>query len=240
MEKEPEMFGEIIKDIANKKTATLKELKKLPFECDKISLAEMEQLRAVNAFLSSAIEKYEKESKSLELIFGKDGQKNTESYKKAKKDIEQKRISNIMTDLDSLKVWSHKFSSESQGTGENLTKTPDDSLYYMSHSGASLRFKMANKGKGLKKIIQPIMEKIFFERVRKGKIEILETPKLGYTVCEYATQDFFDQLEKDSVDSDYKSQIRKYKRGDKIEIPKLENIKYDHEGSPVNKIYFEK
>jgi len=34
-------------------------------------------------------------------------------------------------------------------------------------------------------------------------------------------------------------QAKKYKRGDKTEIPKLENIKYDHNGSPVNKIYFE-
>jgi len=44
----------------------------------------------------------------------------------------------------------------------------------------------------------------------------------------------------DSIESDYQSSIRIYERGDKIEIPKLDNVKISHDGSPVNEIYFEK
>lgn len=171
----------------------------------------------------------------METTFGRDGEKNPEVFVRARTEIEQKVLSDLMVIFDRLDVWVHKFSTESQGTGENLTETSKDSIYYMSSSGASLRLKMSNRNQGVSKVIQPIMEKIFFEKPGE---EIVETPKLGYFVREYTTQDFLNKLGEESIDSDYQSSIRKYERGDKIEIPKLDNIKIDHEGSPVNKIDF--
>lgn len=87
----------------------------------------------------------------------------------------------------------------------------------------------------LKKLSSRLWRKYFFE---KSGEEISETPKLGYFVREYATQEFLDKLTAESMDSDYQSSIRRYERGGKIEIPKLDNIKIDHEGSPVNRIDF--
>ena len=228
---------EIIKSQAEKKIKYLETLKDLPYESEIISLVELKQLQSVNLLLAIATERCEKEIKSLELMMGEGGQKNPENFERAKSDIEQKVVSDIMAALDKLDVWAYKFSTESQGTGEDITETPDDSVYYMTSFGASLRLKMANRDKGIRKVIQPVMEKVFFEKIGE---ELSETPKIGYFVHEYATQDFFDKLAANSIEGDYRSSIKKYKRGNEIEIPKLENIKYSHGGSPVNKIYFEK
>lgn len=222
---------------AQKRRQYLDDFEDLPFENDTISQFEMRQLRSVNALLVSMLEKCEREFQSLELIFGKDGQTNPEGFVKAKKDVERKIISDAMTTFDKLDVWTSKFSTESQGTGEDLTETPDDSIYYMTRSGASLRFKMANRDKGIVKVIQPIMEKVFFENIQ---YDISESPKEGYFVKEYATQDFLNTLKGDPATADYKSSIKKFRRNNKLEIPRLENIKYQHEGSPVNKIHFER
>ena len=225
----------IIKDLAEKKRRYLESLKNLPYKSETFPVAELKQLRDVNLFTNFAIERFESEIKLLETTFGKDGEKNPGAFVGAKNEVEQRVLSDLMATLDRLDVWSHKFSTESQGTGENLTETPNDSVYYMSSTGASLRFKMANRNQGVRKVIQPIMEKIFFEKPGE---EISEMPKLGYFVREYTTQDFLDKLGQESIDSDYQSSIRKYERTDKLEIPKLDNIKIDHEGSPVNRIDF--
>ncbi len=225
----------IINELAEKKKKYLESLKDLPYKTEVFPVAELEQLRDVNLFTNFAIERFENEIKLLETTFGKAGENNPEAFVRAKNEVEQKVLSDLIATLDRLDVWSHKFSSESQGTGENLIETPNDSVYYMSSSGASLRLKMANRNQGVKKVIQPIMEKIFFEKPGE---EISETPTLGYFVREYATQDFLNEFKEESIDSDYQSSIRKYERGGKIEIPKLDNIKIDHEGSPVNKIDF--
>ncbi len=229
----------IIKDLTEKKKKYLESLKSLPYKSETFPIEELKQLQHINLFLNFAMERFENEIKVLEMDFGKNGQKDPDSFTKAKNDTEQRVLSDLMITLDPLDVWSHKFSTESQGTGENLTETPNDSVYYMTSFGASLRLKMTNKivnkGEGIKKVIQPIMEKIFFEKPGE---EISETPKLGYFVREYTTQDFLDKLAVESTDSDYQSSVRKYERGGKIEIPKLDNIKIDHEGSPVNRIYF--
>ena len=225
----------IIKELGEKKKKYLDGLKDLPYKSETLPITELKQLQHVNLFTNFAIERFENEIKSLKTAFGKNGEKNPEAFVKAKNEAEQKVLSDLMTTLDRLDVWSHKFSTESQGTSENLIETPNDSVYYMSSSGASLRLKMANRNQGVKKVIQPIMEKIFFEKLGE---EISETPKLSYFVREYATQDFLDRLTVEPSENDYQSPIRKYERGGKIEIPKLDNIKIDHEGSPVNRIYF--
>lgn len=225
----------IIKGLAEKREKYLESLKDLPCKSEIFPVAELKQLRDVNLFINFAIERFEQEVKLLETAFGKDGKNDPEAFEKAKNEVEQKTLSDLMATLDRLDVWSHKFSTESQGTSENLTETPNDSVYYMSLSGASLRLKTANRSQGVKKVVQPIMEKIFFDKPGEA---VSETPKLGYFVREYATHDFLNKLEEETIDSDYQSSIRKYERGNKIEIPKLDNIKIDHEGSPVNKINF--
>lgn len=231
-------FLDAIKQVADRNKKYLESLKDLPFECDTIPSADFKQLRSVNALSKAAVEKYERESKALEFIYGANGQLNPEEFLRAKKGMEQKIIFDLMSVFDKLDVWSYKFSTESQGTGDNLRETPDDSIYYMTSHGVSIRFKMANREKGIEKVLQPMMEKIFFMRYRDE--DLSETPKLGYHVTEYATPEFFDALRNEVAGEDYKSSIRKYKRGDKTEIPKFKNIKRSHDGSPVNKIFFSK
>jgi ribonucleotide reductase alpha subunit len=240
-------FNEIIGQISEKREQHKKELENFPFEQQTIPIPEIKQLHLVNSFLEKTMEKYKKE---LELISGliseKDSQISLEVFAKVKK-LEQKTISDVIDGLDQLDIWSYKFSTLSQGIAEDLEKTssertPDDSIYYMTPSGASLRLKMANRNRGAKTIIEPIMEKIFFEKVGADGKDLSEVPKIGYNVVEYATQEFFNLMAaKDTkIGSAYKSSIKKYNQGGKIEIPKLENVKYSHEGSPVNKIFFKK
>lgn len=105
----------IIKELAEKKRKYLESLEDLPYNSEIFPVAELRQLQHVNLFTGFAIERFENEIKSLEITFGKSGQRNQEGFEKAKNDIEQKVLSDLMATLDRLDVWSHKFSTESQG-----------------------------------------------------------------------------------------------------------------------------
>ncbi len=120
----------IINDLAEKKRKYLKSLETLPHRSEIIPVVELEQLQIADSLLRAAIEEFEDEVKRLDSTFG---QEKSESFARAKNDAEQRILNNLIANLDKLDVWSHKFSTESQGTGENLSKTPP--RFHLLHDG---------------------------------------------------------------------------------------------------------
>ena len=191
----------------------------LPFSCLVISGKEFGQLKIINYWLKKIMEQCEKEFTS-----------QSHDSRKTLRGIEMGIIPEVMRELDELDVWTCKFS-----TG-NPKISCNDSVYYMTASGVSLRLKMAARYEEGERIIQPLMENIHF--LGSDKSDLSEDPKMEYITIEYATQDFLEMLTISKAGSDYHSTIRIYNRNGKIEIPKHGNIKYSHGGNPVNHIYF--
>lgn len=220
--------------MAEKKKRYLEKLEQLPFKQEKFSQQELRRIRGVNLWLKGLLKKIE----GIREAHLKNPQLFPDQLRGGH--YEKELLDKIFSSLDRWDdIWQCKFSTESQGDGQNLTETPNDSIYYMTHSGASLRFKMANMEKGLAKVIQPFAECLYFDSPEEG---LSETPKLGYFTQEYFTREFMDQASSEEpVGQDYQSLIKKYYHDGKfVAAPKNEKIIFDHNGSPVNKIFFEK
>jgi hypothetical protein len=91
---------------------------------------ELEQIRQVNLWLKKILSELK--------------QKQTENPQKYKDENYEKRVLKlIMNDLDKLDLWKCKFSTSNNASREdNIEPKETDSIYYMTPSGASLRFKM--------------------------------------------------------------------------------------------------
>ena len=91
--------------------------------------------------------------------------------------------------LDALDLWVSKFRTECAGGASGhlplQPSSPDDSVYYVTPSGATLRLKMVQRDRGTASVIQVFMEKILF----LNSIENItsETPRVNYHVYEFAS-----------------------------------------------------
>jgi hypothetical protein len=225
---------DILNEHAKKKKAWLEKIEQLPFEQSTFSKDELITVRALTRVLNDYLDKFEKQKSMNDKI-----SQSFSSFPKGK-EHEFKVLTAMMNMLDKCDhVWSSKFSTESQGTGKDLVETPNDSVYYMTKSGASIRFKMANLEKGIRRVIQPFAEFIYFHNPELGNSE---APKIGYFTQEYFTQEFEDMCtRKEEIDGDYQSSIKKYYQdGRFVAAPKTDKVTFQHNGSPVNKVYFEK
>lgn len=121
-------------------------------------------------------------------------------------------------ELDKLEIWKAKFTTSAS---DNLNRpSAEDSWYYQSSSGMTIRLKNVNKHlKGLKAVIQKPMESIFFydEKDKSDKFGIMDqkyseqtfskSPVKGYRVTEFRTQKFEEMLNDESMSGDYQSEI---------------------------------
>lgn len=223
---------EIMAEFAKKRSNYIESLKGVPYKNQVIPANDFECLRKIEVFLEAVRIRYDKEVADIESIYGKEGCLNQKAFVQEKQKIEDEAFNEAFQTVNGLSIWSYKFSTMcGAGINDPLVCSPDDSIYFMTSFGVSLRFKRANRGKGIRKIILPFMEKIFF----LGNRDRIEKPETGYYVCEYATQEFLALIDwKNPVKKDYQSQIRKYERNGIMEIPKLDNILYSHDGHPVN------
>jgi hypothetical protein len=147
-------------------------------------------------------------------------------------------LSNIINLLDRYdNIWQYKFSTGDLDKDGKPLSPEKDSIYYMTRSGASLRLKMTNRDKGLRKVVQPFSEFIYFMQT---KDDISETPKIGYITQEFFSQEFLDLLENGQIPSDdYVSSIKKYFEDNKLTAVTAPKSALKHDGNLVNKIYFE-
>lgn len=119
-----------------------------------------------------------------------------------------------------------------------LVGKPDpgqDSLYYLSPEGISLRLKMANAESGdINQVMRSFKEITFFEDDQSG---ISLAPKVGLTVQEFVSPEFLELQNGDSAHSTYQSRIRIYKQGGRIiQIRNVPNG-LQHTGHEVNAVF---
>lgn len=223
---------EIMAEFAKKRSNYIESLKGVPYKNQVIPAKDFEKLQKIEVFLEVVRSEYDKEVTKLESVYGKEGFRNPKAFVQEKQKVEDEAFNMALQMANGLNVWSYKFSTMcGAGINDPLVESPKDSIYFITPYGVSLRFKRANRGKGIREIILLFTEKIFFQKDK----DLIEMPEKGYYVYEYVTQEFLALIDwKQSVKNDYRSQIRMYTRNGRVEIPKLDNSLYHHEGHPVN------
>ncbi|PIZ00755.1 hypothetical protein COY62_01190 [bacterium (Candidatus Howlettbacteria) CG_4_10_14_0_8_um_filter_40_9] len=219
-------FGDILKDLSDQKHLLEKELETLPQSTETFTAQELQQIVHTKQHLSENIARFNQEAQQMMAQPIEYGALCDQFIEKTTKY------------LDSLDMWTAKFSTEcSGGRSEGpLETTPDDSVYYMTSKGISLRLKKANRGKGLGQVIQPFFEKIVF--VSSENRDVVERPELGFSVREYITRDFFNLQNQSSANEDYHSGLKIYYKNDRIFYIKTpDSAPEKHEGDRVNKIF---
>ncbi|OHA01948.1 MAG: hypothetical protein A3C12_01095 [Candidatus Sungbacteria bacterium RIFCSPHIGHO2_02_FULL_49_20] len=198
----------VLAELRAKKQAFEESLRGLPKEFHLIPQEEHKQIVEVKGFLAEFLE-----AAGIELLAEKRYQKFTE----------------LTEALDRMALWKNKFSTESAGgPSDNVPLEPfnpaEDSIYYMTPSGMSLRLKTANLQEGLWSVVQQIAEKILFV----GSEEVAEVPRIGFRVKEFFSDSGLDF----------------YKRGNQIAavFKHTEDGTYFspdvHSGDRVNSIFF--
>lgn len=225
-------MDKIIVEFKERKSNYMKSLKGISYRQQFIPAKDFECLRKIEVFLEAVRSRYDKEVTGLESIYGKEGCLNQKAFVQEKQRIEDEAFNEAFQTVDGLSIWSHKFSTMvGAGIDDSLVCSPEDSIYFITSYGVSLRFKRANRGKGIRKIILSFMEKTFFLK----DMDIVERSEKGCFVREYVSREFLALIDmKSPVKKDYYSPIRIYKRNDRVEIPKLDNSLYGHSGDPVN------
>ncbi len=152
-----------------------------------------------------------------------------------------KKLEKIEKVLDSKDIWKYKFSTQpGSGSMEQLTTSPQDSLYYVTHTGLSLRVKriLAYRPEKDEPLIYPVFEKAVF---RSGGQEDYSTiPEYGLWAGEFASKDFLNlQKNNTKLSDNYNSKLRFYVDAGKIVgvASELKNEDPYHNGDRVNKIY---
>lgn len=150
----------------------------------------------------------------------------------------QQEIAKMVAYLDNLPLWKYKFSTEVGASVRGPLKEDDeDSIYYMTAHGISMRLRRASiaDGYGLDVVAQPFMEKIRFCDVRANRFE--SEPTLGLTVEDYASREFEERVKDPESKGDLVSPLAVYmKDGKPIAVGGPEDVRR-HNGDRVNKIF---
>jgi hypothetical protein len=223
-------FEAINRDFAERKKRLDKELESLPYTTETFKTKELQQIAETKQYLDKYIEEFNQKAQALT--------KGSPEYIL----LCNRYIDQTINHLDSLPIWAHKFSTECPGETA-LEITPNDSIYYTTPSGISLRLKRLIRNLGLGEVIQPFFEKIIFRSRDENKI--ITEPKLGYDIKEYVTKDFLVLQDQDKIEKDYRSDIRTYYKNNEIyyiEAPETGGVVRskmggEHEGTQVNKVF---
>lgn len=219
-------MSRVLADLNARRKRFLESLEGIPFRVETIPADEIEQII---------------EARKLCRQFVEDSERATEGLADQEKlNVLNNKLGELEGALDQLPLWTHKFSTESEGGGaadtEEMTVNPEtDSVYFVTPHGASLRLKKSNLNEGLQNVISRFAEKIYF--IRSDGTIILE-PKVGYSVREYFGDDFNDLIWS-GADQDFPSKIKIFQSDDgKIHAVLAEDkASILHTGDRVNKIH---
>lgn len=214
----------VLKQLDQRRDAFLRELEKLPKHRETYKKQELESIREVEKYLQGFVDEFNQTAKKL----AKDSSKYQEFC--------EQYINQVIQYLDQQDFWTYKFTTENAGgasSDQPLTYSTDDSVYYTTQSGISLRVKRAASDLGLGTVIQPFHEKIVFGLPNSDLKEA--NPLIGGRVTEYRSDEFRKVLHGDSVTEDFESTNEIYTKNGKIFFV-ASNDPRPHEGDRVNRI----
>lgn len=219
-------FKNILNNLETQKQQLDKELETLAFTTEVFTVKEIQQIIEIKKRLVSYIDQFNQQAQGL----------NTQSPEYTK--LCDEYIAQVISYLNSLSIWAHKFSTECSGGGSDgpLEITPHDSMYFVTEHGLSLRIKKANNTSGLSRVIQPFFEKIIFTESEHNNAS--DKPELGRSIKEYSTREFFDLQNQASVTTDYHSKLKTYHKNNAVyyvEAPGSSSVK--HEGDRINRFF---
>lgn len=219
-----QMGTETLVDLLNKKRdRLLLELSKLPVHHEIYSRQELMSIVKVNKRLLGFIEDFNLTTKYFS--------KGSPEYKKQC----DRYIERVIEYLDSENFWAYKFTTENAGgapSSEPLSFDIDDSLYYTTQTGISLRLKRSISDRGLDDVIQPFYETITF--VLPDSSLMVAKPMVGAHVREYRSEEFRTILNIGQIEEDFESPNEIYLKDGKIFF--VNSNLGPHEGDRVNKI----
>lgn len=201
---------------------------------------ELEQIRQVNLWLQKILTKLK--------------QKQTENPQKYKNENYEKHIFKlIIEDLDKLNLWKCKFSTSNRANlWDDLSPKETDSIYYMTPSGSSLRFKTimfvknndyaeSPEEHGLEYVVQEFATFVYFQ-TRYGGSNI---PIIGNSKVKEIFDDKFQSLisQENPITENYQTGLVALNDKNGLwDVTTIEREKNNdistHEGSLVNKIFF--
>ncbi|MFH1078021.1 MAG: hypothetical protein V1745_01910 [Patescibacteria group bacterium] len=152
-------------------------------------------------------------------------------------DAALKEVSGIVAHLDSLDIWSDRFTTMvGSGRPDELDRSDEDSIYYLTKSGLSIRVKRAALADGhpLKTVIQPVMEMLLFSRPGHRN-EYSKEPVVGWSVRDYLSEAFKKRMGYDSLD-DHASTLTTFEKEGKIVGVAGPEDTWIHDGDRVNAI----
>ncbi|HBU28018.1 TPA: hypothetical protein DEB00_02775 [Candidatus Uhrbacteria bacterium] len=206
------------------------ELAALPFEHPMIPEAEMEQL-------SQAWQEVERlRVRTVKRLAGL--KRTSDAYRR----ITKEAVDDIVAYLDQQPVWRYKFATQSGGAPGEISNTihSEDSLYYLSEHGASIRLKRSalyDENLAWRHVIQPIMELTLFSDSQSKGESFSRVPLPGYSVRDFETPEFADRLRDEEQLSGYVSELRVHEdHGVPRLVSNIPEGAWDHLGDPVSVI----
>ncbi len=165
--------------------------------------------------------------------------------------ISKSVLAELASYLNAREVWKYKFRTDSgfKVRGRRPYAEENDSIYYVTPSGVSLRLKRTLlRIEGLKGVCQEYMEKTFFFKDYKhsrtqdnivfySEDTISETPQIGWHVEEECSKDFENLMNTDKVQSSFPSRVKIIQTQNEKGIA-VDGKHWSHSGHPVSEIIF--
>lgn len=227
----PANFLDSLRELNERRNAFLSSLEGLPREKFFIDSEEFGQIAEVASSVRSFLEKYER----------------TRQYVRKEEQVsfDKRKMEELLRQLDHLNIWYAKFATECSGGASSDVpiqkyNEDEDSLYYMTSAGATMRLKTIELVNGLRSVVQPFTEKILFVGPNG---ELSEVPREGYVVEEYFTGSFLNAVAGEDARL-YKPGLEIYRRGNDVAAIAQKNAQGQasfspgHMGDRVNKIFF--
>lgn len=214
----------VLRHLNQKRDTLLRELERLPKHRETYKKRELESILEVEKRLQGFVDEFDQITKKIP--------KDSSEYQ----ELCEQYINQVIQYLDQQNFWNHKFTTENAGgasADQPLEYSDDDSVYYVTQSGISLRLKRSISNLGLRTVIQPFHEKIIFGLPNSDLKE--DKPLIGGRVKEYRSDEFREILKGDRVSEDFTSTNEIYTKNGKIFFV-ASNDRNPHEGDRVNQI----
>ncbi len=194
------------------------------------SQVEITRLQEIRRHIDAMVADFEQQSVSLRV--------GTREYI----ETARKTLSEVISYLNGLNIWSQKFTTMvGGGMDDELKISDEDSIYYLTRSGLSMRVKRAAllDGHALKISIQPVMDLLLFQNpeVQSEREEYVKTPTLGWIAKDYLTSEFKKRMQDDKSNDDFQTPLVTFEKGGVIVGVAGPADAWIHGGDRVNEIF---